>query len=45
MHFIINERGLHYYGPEVEDYLFFNTFSGNKESYSKKNIKADEQAK
>ena len=45
MQFRMHERGLHYYDLEDEDLVFFNTVSGNKESYSKKQIKADEQAR
>ena len=45
MHFIMHESGLHSYGPEDENFVFSNKVTGNKESYSKRNIKADEQAK
>ena len=45
MQFRMHERGLHYYDLEDEDLVFFNTVSGNKESYIKKQIKASQQAR
>ena len=42
MYFRIHESVLHYYDPEGEYFVFFNTVTGEKESYSKRQIKADE---
>ena len=42
MYFRIHESVLHYYDPEREYFVFFNTVTGEKESYSKRQIKADE---
>ena len=44
MHFKMNESGLHYYDQEYENFVFVNTVAGNKESYSKIQIKDYEQA-
>ena len=43
MHFRVHESGLYYYDPEDKYVLFVNTVAGKKESYSKKQIKDDEQ--
>ena len=45
MDFRMHESGLNYYEPKYEDFVFFNTVTGNKESYKKQKIKADEQAR
>ena len=44
MHFRTHDSGLHYYDPEDEDFLFLNTVSVNKESYSKQHIKDDKKS-
>ena len=44
MHFIMHHSGIYYYNPEDEGF-FFNTVVDNKEIYSKRHIKADEQAR
>ena len=42
MYFRMHESVLHYYDPEGEYFVFFNTVTGEKESYSKRQIKAAE---
>ena len=42
MHFRMNRISLHYCDPEDGDFVFFNTLTDRKESYSKLHIKCDE---
>ena len=45
MHFRMYERGIYYYVTEDEDFVFVNTVTDNKESHSKEQINASEQAR
>ena len=45
MHFRMLDRGLYYYEPEYEYFVFVNTVAGNKEIHSKQQIKAAEHTR
>ena len=45
MEFIMHDFGLHYYGPTKKDLVFLNTFSKNKKSFSKRQIKSAVKAR
>ncbi len=45
MEFRMHESGLHYFDPSDEAYTFVNTVSGNKEGYTKRQIKGAESAR
>ena len=45
MHFKKHERSQHYYDSEDKDFVFVNTVSGSKESYSKQQIKDEENSR
>ena len=45
MEFRMHESGLHYYDPRGEQYTFVNTVSGNKEGFTKRQIKDAESAR
>jgi hypothetical protein len=44
MEFRMHESGLHYYDPCNEEFTFINTVSGNKEGFTKRQIKGAEVA-
>jgi hypothetical protein len=41
----MHESGLHYYDPRNEEFTFINTVSGNKEGFTKRQIKGAEVAR
>jgi hypothetical protein len=45
MHFIMHENGLHYYDPRGRDVAMVQTVSGNKENFTKRQVKGAEAAK
>ena len=46
MEFIMHESGLHYYDPRKrKEFIFINTVSGNKEGFTKRQIKGAEAAR
>jgi len=45
MEFRMHESGLHYYDPRSNDFAFVSTVSGNKEGFTKRQIKGAEAAR
>ena len=45
MEFRMHESGLHYYDPRNEEFNFVNTVSGNKQGFTKRQIKGAEVAR
>jgi hypothetical protein len=45
MEFRMHESGLHYYDPRNDEFTFVNTVSGNKEGFTKRQIKGAEVAR
>ena len=45
MHFIMHPSGLHYYDPRNNDFAFVSTVSGNKDGFSRRQIKDAEVAR
>ena len=42
MEFRIHKSGLHYYDPRNKHFALINTISGNKEGYTKRQVKGAE---
>jgi hypothetical protein len=45
MEFHMHESGLHYFEPGNKVFVFVNTVNGNKEGYTKRQIKGSEEAR
>ena len=45
MEFRMHKSGLHYYNPCNKHFAFINTVSGNKEGYTKRQVKGTEVAR